>query len=36
VLAQLESPGLYYSYTTDDPKYPGRVSFVPNDQLPLR
>ena len=36
VLAQLEPAGLYYSYTTDDTKYPGRVEFVPHDQLPMR
>jgi hypothetical protein len=36
VLAQLEPSGLFYSYTADDPKYPGRVAFVPFDQLPIR
>lgn len=35
VLAQLEPGGLFYSYTADDPKYPGRVVFVPHDQLPI-
>jgi Tol biopolymer transport system component len=33
--AQLEPAGLYYSYNTDDATYPGRVVFVPHDQLPL-
>ena len=33
VLAQLEPAGLYYSYTTNDTKYPGRVVFVPHSQL---
>jgi hypothetical protein len=32
VLAQLEPSGLFYSYTADDPAYPGRVVFVPRDQ----
>ena len=36
VLAQLEPAGLFYSYTADDPTYPGRVVFVPFAQLPLR
>jgi Tol biopolymer transport system component len=36
VLAQLESAGLYYAYSTEDPSYPGRVEFIPYDQLPLR
>ena len=36
VLAQLEPNGLFYSFTTDDSKYPGRVMFVPENQLPLR
>jgi len=35
VLAQLEPAGLYYSYNTDDATYPGRVVFVPHDQLPI-
>jgi len=35
VLAQLEPAGLFYSYAADDPKYPGRVAFVPFDQLPI-
>jgi Tol biopolymer transport system component len=29
VLAQLEESGLFYSYVADDPRYPGRVTFVP-------
>jgi hypothetical protein len=33
--AQLEAPGLFYSYTVDDPVYPSRVQFVPFDRLPL-
>jgi hypothetical protein len=36
VLAQIDSAGLYYSYTVNDPTYPGRVAFLPTDQLPLR
>jgi hypothetical protein len=36
VRAQLEPDGLFYSYGVDDPKYPGRVGFLPIDQLPLR
>jgi TolB protein len=36
VLAQLEPIGLFYSYSVDDPSYPGRIAFVPFDQLPLR
>lgn len=36
VLAQLEPAGLYYSYTADDSKYPGRVEFVPHDHVPMR
>jgi hypothetical protein len=35
VLAQIDTAGLYYSYTVNDPKYPGRVTFLPTDQLPL-
>jgi hypothetical protein len=35
VLAQLEPGGLFYSYTADDARYPGRVAFVPFDRLPL-
>jgi hypothetical protein len=35
VLAQLERSGLFYSYTANDAKYPGRVVFVPFDRLPL-
>lgn len=35
VLAELEPSGLFYSYTADDSKYPGRVVFVPFDRLPL-
>lgn len=36
VLAQLEPSGLFYSYKADDATYPGRLEFVPFDQLPLR
>ena len=36
VLAQLEPAGLYYSYTTNDTKYPGRIVYVPRSQLPTR
>jgi hypothetical protein len=36
VLAQLESPGLFYSYAVDDGTYPGRVAYLPFDRLPLR
>jgi dipeptidyl aminopeptidase/acylaminoacyl peptidase len=36
VNAQLEPSGLFYSYRVDDAKYPGRVAFVPFDDLPLR
>jgi Tol biopolymer transport system component len=36
VLAQLEPSGLFYSYTDDDSKYPGRIVFVPYNQLPIR
>jgi hypothetical protein len=36
VLAQLKPSGLFYSYTADDPKYPGRVVFVAYDRLPIR
>jgi len=36
VLAQLEPGGLFYSYKADDAKYPGRVAFIPYDDLPLR
>ena len=32
--AQLVADGLYYSYTAADPNQPGRVAFVPFDQLP--
>jgi hypothetical protein len=35
VHAQLEASGLFYSYGVDDPDYPGRIAFVPFDQLPL-
>jgi Tol biopolymer transport system component len=35
VLAQLESSGLFYSYAADDPRYPGRVAFVPFGHLPI-
>jgi len=34
--AQLDSAGLFYSYTADDAAHPGRVIFVPFAQLPLR
>ena len=33
VLAQLEETGLIYSFTVDDPRYPGRVEFVPLSAL---
>ena len=36
VLAQLEPSGLSYAYKADDRTYPGRVEFIPFDQLPLR
>ena len=36
VLAQLEPSGLFYSYRTDDPKYPGRVVFTPFTDLPFQ
>jgi hypothetical protein len=29
VLAQLEESGLFYSYSADDARYPGRVVFLP-------
>jgi len=35
VYAQLEASGLFYSYQADDRKYPGRVAFLPFDELPL-
>jgi len=35
VLAQMESSRLFYSYTAGDPRYPGRVVFVPFDHLPI-
>jgi len=34
-LAQLEAPGLFYAYRVEDAQYPGRVTFIPFDQLPL-
>ena len=34
-LAQLEEPGLFYAYRTEDASYPGRVAFIPFDELPL-
>jgi Tol biopolymer transport system component len=34
VLAQLEEQGLFYSHTSGDPGYPGRIVFVPFDRLP--
>jgi hypothetical protein len=36
VLAELEAPGLFYSSTVDHPTHPGRIAFVPFEQLPLR
>ena len=36
VLTQLEPSGLFYAYRVDDSRYPGRVRFVPFDELPLR
>jgi len=35
VLAQIEPSGLFYSYTVDDRHYPGRVAFVPSQDLPV-
>jgi len=35
VLAQLEPAGLFYATTVDDGQYPGRVVFVPRNQLPV-
>ncbi len=35
VLAQLDESGLFYSYSVDDPTYPGRVAFLPFNQLPI-
>jgi len=32
--AQLEGPGLFYSYNVDDGARPGRVAFVPSTALP--
>jgi hypothetical protein len=32
--AQLEAPGLFYSYTAADPERPGRVAFIPAASLP--
>ncbi len=32
--AQIESAGLFYSYTVEDAGHPGRVTFIPFDQLP--
>jgi hypothetical protein len=32
--AQIKPAGLFYSYTVVDAAYPGRVTFVPFDQLP--
>jgi len=34
--AQLEAPGLFYSYATADTQRPGRVAFVPWALLPTR
>jgi len=36
VLAQLEPSGLFYAYKADDTSYPGRIEFIPFDQLSLR
>jgi len=33
--AQIEGAGLFYSYRLNDPAYPGRVTFIPSDQLPF-
>jgi hypothetical protein len=35
VLAQIEPSGLFYSYRAEDSRYPGRVVFVPSQNLPL-
>src|SRR5262249_2511434 len=32
----LTSSGLYYSFNVDDPRYPGRVVFIPLARLPRR
>ncbi len=34
--AQLEGPGLFYAYRVGDATHPGRVAFIPFDELPLR
>ena len=35
VLVELERAGLFYAYAVTDAQYPGRLSFVPFDRLPL-
>jgi hypothetical protein len=35
VAAQLNTTGLFYSWNTNDPAYPGHVTYIPYNQLPL-